>query len=72
MAKPAISAPFDDNYEPHNYLNGVIRTMNDYCLPYGQVRIANPETGVIVALILYIVAKEPTVNRTKYVTFCRT
>ena len=65
MAKPAISAPFDDSYEPHNYLNGAIRIMNNYCLPYGQVRIANPETGVIVALILYIIAKEPTVNRTK-------
>ncbi|MBQ7674301.1 MAG: hypothetical protein IJT36_07300 [Alphaproteobacteria bacterium] len=39
--------------------------MKDYRLPYGQVKIANPETGVIVALIFYIIAKEPTVNHTK-------
>ena len=65
MAKPAISSPFYGNYEPHDYLKQTIETMKDYCLPYGQVRIANPETGVIVALILYIIAKEPTVNRTK-------
>ena len=63
MAKPAISSPFYGNYEPHDYLKQTIETMKDYCLPYGQVRIANPETGVIVALILYIIAKDrKTVN----------
>ena len=65
MAQTAISAPFDGSYKPHDYLNGAIEKMKDYCLPYGQVRIANPETGAIVALILYIIAKEPTVNHTK-------
>ena len=46
-------------------LNGVVGAMKDYCLPYGQVKITNPETGAIVALILYIIAREPTVNHTK-------
>lgn len=65
MAKPVLSTSFDDNYRPHGYIKGAIGVTDNYCLPYGQVRIANPETGVIVALILYIIAKEPTVNHTK-------
>ncbi len=65
MAQSTVSSLFDGSYKPHDYLNGVIEAINDYCLPYGQVKIANPETGVIIALILYIIAKEPTVNHKK-------
>lgn len=35
MAQTAISAPFDGSYKPHDYLNGVVGAMKDYCLPYG-------------------------------------
>ena len=65
MAKSVINTPLGGGYKPHDYLTQVIEEMKDYCLPYGQVKIANPDTGVIVALILYIIAKEPTVNHTK-------
>ena len=60
-----ISILNDDKYQPHPYLNKAIDEMKDYCLPYGQVKIANPETGAIVALILYMIAKDKTVGRTK-------
>ena len=65
MAKSVINTPLGGGYKPHDYLTQVIEEMKDYCLPYGQVKIVNPDTGVIVALILYIIAKEPTVNHTK-------
>ena len=65
MAKSAISTPLGGGYKPHDYLTQVTEETKDYYLPYGQVKIANPDTGVIVALILYIIAKEPTVNHTK-------
>lgn len=65
MAQSAVIATLDGNYRPHDYIRQAIEEMKDYCLPYGQVRIATPDTGVIVALILYIIAREPTVNRTK-------
>ncbi len=56
---------FDGEYTPHDYLKKAIIEMKDYCLPYGQVKIANQETGAIVAIILYVLAKEPKAVRTK-------
>ena len=64
MAKSVVTL-FDVKYAPHKYLSKAITQIANYCLPYGQVRIVNPETGIIIALILYIIAKEPTVNHTK-------
>ena len=55
----------DGNYKPHDYLKRAVDEMKAYCLPYGHVDIANPETGAIVAIILYMIAKEPAVGRTK-------
>lgn len=65
MVQSTIIATLDGNYRPHDYIRQAIEEMKDYCLPYRQVRIANPDTGIIVALILYIIAREPTVNHTK-------
>ncbi|MBQ6971560.1 MAG: hypothetical protein IJP86_04310 [Synergistaceae bacterium] len=66
MATPVASAMFNDGeYQPHNYIRRAIDEMKDYCLPYGQVKIANPETGAIVALILYMIAKDKNMGRTK-------
>lgn len=65
MPHLVVSAPSDSGYRSHDYIRGAVEKMKAQRLPYGQVRIANPDTGVIVALILYIIAKEPTVNHTK-------
>ena len=66
MSNLVASSGFNDGkYQPHSYLKKAIEEIKGYCLPYGQVKMANPETGVIIALILYIIAKEPTVNHTK-------
>ena len=65
MAQSSVSVPFNGKYNPHKYIRNAVEQMKDYCLPYGQVKIANPDTGVITALILYFIAKEPTVNHTK-------
>ena len=55
----------DDNYEPHNYLKRAIFAMSAYRVSDEQVNIANPETGAIAAIILYIINAEPKVSRTK-------
>ncbi len=42
------------------------KMLKDYCLHYGQVRdIQQADTGVIIGLIVYFIAREPKINRTK-------
>lgn len=53
------------SYVPHSYLNRAVNSMKDYCLPDGASSIASPETGAIVAIILYMRAEEPRISRTK-------
>lgn len=55
----------DDNYKPHNYLKRAIFAMSAYRVSDEQVNIANPETGAIAAIMLYIINAEPKVSRTK-------
>ena len=66
MIRPVAIPMFDDGkYQPHNYLKRAVDEMKAYRLPYGQINIANPETGAIVALILYMIAMDKTIGRTK-------
>lgn len=53
------------SYVPHSYLNRAVNSMKDYCLPDGASSIPSPETGAIVAITLYILAKELEAGRTK-------
>ena len=40
--------------------------LTDYCLHFGQVKgIQQADTGVIIGLIVYFIAREPSINRTK-------
>ena len=63
---PVINLPLnDEKYTPHNLIKRAVVSMNDYRLPEGQVGMASPETGVVVAVILYILYNEPKAVRTK-------
>lgn len=55
----------DGKYKPHRFLKKAISAMKPYRLPDGKVDIAAPETGAIIAIILYLIANEPKVCRTK-------
>ena len=42
------------------------KMLKGYCLHYGQIRdIQQADTGVIIGLIVYFIAREPKINRTK-------
>lgn len=64
MAKTS-SPLYEVIHKPHDYLRKAIDDMKDYRLPYGKASIANPETGAIMTIILYFIAKEPKATRTK-------
>ena len=55
----------DKKYKPHRFLKKAISAMKPYRMPDGKVDIATPETGAMVAIILYIISKELKVSRTK-------
>ncbi len=47
-------------------LNRARKYLSKYCLHYGEVRnVMHQDTGVVIGLIVYFIANEPTINRTK-------
>ena len=57
--------PRKNQYLSKNILGMARKFMKSYCLPDNKVNMDNADTGVIVALILYFIAKKSNANRIK-------
>ena len=68
MAKVALASSSSGNGKnknPRDKIQDAIVFMGNYRLPHGEVRMDDEDTGVIVAIILYFIAREPSIGMTK-------